>query len=94
MGAGFSVNAKDENGNPLLFVAMQGVGSLFSSDAMASERIVQILIDAGADVNARSADGDTLIYSAVRWAGGTVFSRVAEAYNRVVKILLDAGAAN
>ena len=50
--AGFPVNAKDDKGNPVLFIAIVGVGAFFSSNIEASERIVQILVNAGADVKA------------------------------------------
>ena len=83
MEAGFSVNAKDENGNPFLFVAIAGwVGAFFSSDMAASKKIVQILVDAGADVNAKDAEFDNpLLFAAF-------FGDSAE----LVQILIDAGA--
>ena len=92
MEAGFSVNATDDKGHPLLFVAIVGVGGFFSSDIEASEKIVQILVDAGADVNARAADGKTLLHWAVTWAGSAFYSNNREAFNRVAEILLVAGA--
>ena len=89
--AGFSVNAKDDEGKPLLYIAIIGVGAFFSSDVEASERIVQILVDTGADVNAR-VEGKTLLYWTVEWAGSAFYTDNMEAFNRVAQILLDAGA--
>ena len=92
MEAGFSVNGKDDEGNPFLYVAIDGVGAFFSSDVEASERIVKILVDAGADVNARTADGETLLQWVVTRAGRSFYSANREAFNRVAQILLVAGA--
>ena len=53
---------------------------------------MQILVDAGADVNARIASGETLLYEAVRLVGEAFFSSDIARSTRIVKILLDAGA--
>ena len=83
MEAGFSVNAKDDDGNPFLFRAIvMWVDAFFSSDMADSKSIVQILVDAGADVNAKDGVfGNPLLLAAF-------FGDSAD----VVQILVDAGA--
>ncbi|KAF1935332.1 ankyrin, partial [Clathrospora elynae] len=66
-----AVNAKDSRGNaPLLFAAKQGHG-----------KMVKLLLDKGADVNAQGGDDGNALYAASE-----------EGHEHVVKMLLDVGA--
>ena len=89
--ADFAVNVEDEDGNPFLYIAIKK-DAFFSSEIQASKKIVQILVDAGADVNARTAGGDTLLYEAIRLGGDAFFSDDIARYKKFVQILVDAGA--
>ena len=81
MAAGFAVNAKDDDGNLFLYVAIKkGKDAFFSSDIRASKKIVKILVDNGADVDAKDANGDPVLYTSFGWSSD------------VVETLVDAGA--
>ena len=82
LAAGFPVDVSDEDGNPFLYIAIvRGRNAFFRSDKADSQRIVQILVDAGTDVNVRNATyGNPVLYSSFSWSSD------------VVQILVDAGA--
>ena len=82
MEAGFAVNVSDDDSNPFLYIAiLSGRRAFFSSSREKSKRIVQILVDAGADVNVRNATyGNPVLYSSFSWSSD------------IVQILVDAGA--
>ena len=91
MDAGFAVNVEDEDGNPFLYIAIKK-DAFFLSEIQASKNIVQILVDGGADVGARTPGGDPLLYEAVRLGSDAFFSDDIERYEKFVQILIDAGA--
>ena len=53
---------------------------------------MQILVNAGADVNATTADDTTLLYEAVTLASDAFLSSDEARYDKIVEILIDAGA--
>ena len=80
MDADVPVNVQDEDGDPFLAVAIYKARGFFSGANEDSKDIVQILVDAGADVSARNARGDPVLYQSFFLSSD------------IVQILVDAGA--
>ena len=102
--AGVDVNAKDSDGDPLIYTAIR----------KGESEVVQILVEAGADVNAKDGDGNPLLYKAIREgkpeivrilvdAGADahasdsdgdllLYTAIREGKPEIVRILVDAGA--
>ena len=64
--AGADVNAKDAEGNPLLYHAIRPRGL----------NMVESLIEAGTDVNAKDAEGNPLLYHAILKGGLNVVQSI------------------
>lgn len=94
LGEGADVHARDDDGNtPLLFATLVEAGGTDGTPVSEGPEVVALLLEAGADVNARNAIGAAPLFNAV---GGrqvaTPAGPLRSEVPRIVSLLLEAGA--